>query len=76
MQQNSKCRLCGDRDEMVNHIIRENSKRAQKEYKARHEWVGKVVFWELCKRQKIDHTTKWHMHKPEPVLENETHKIL
>ena len=42
-QQNSKCRLCGDRDETINHIISECSKLAQKEYKARHDWVGKVI---------------------------------
>ena len=35
--QNSKCRLCGDRDETINHIISECSKLAQKEYKARHD---------------------------------------
>ena len=42
-KQNSKCRLCCDRDEMINHIISESSKLAQKDYKARHDWVGKVV---------------------------------
>ena len=31
-QQNSKCWLCGDRDETINHIISECSKLAQKEY--------------------------------------------
>ena len=30
-QQNSKCRLCGDRDETINHIISECNKLAQKE---------------------------------------------
>ena len=30
-QQNSKCRLCSDRDETINHIISECSKLAQKE---------------------------------------------
>ena len=33
MQQNSKCRLCGDRDETINHIIGKCSKLAQREYK-------------------------------------------
>ena len=42
-QQNSKCRLCGDRDETINHIISECSKLAQREYKARHDWVGNVI---------------------------------
>ena len=36
-QQNSKYRLCGDRDETINYIISECSKLAQKEYKTRHD---------------------------------------
>ena len=68
-QQNSKCRLCGDRDETINHIISECSKLAQKEYEARHDWVGKVIH---CKKFQFDHTNimvyaqlstcprKWH----------------
>ena len=76
MQQNSKCRLCGDRDKMIYHIIRECSKLAQKEYKTRQDWVGRVIHWELCKKLKFDHTNKWYMHKPESVLENGTHKLL
>ena len=76
MQQKSKCRLCGDRDETINHIISECSKLAQREYKARHDWVGKVIHWEMYKKSKFDHTNKWYMHNPAPVLENDTHKLL
>ena len=75
-QQNCKCRLCGDRDETITHIIRECTKLAQKEYKARHDWVGKVIHWEMCKKFKFDHANKWYMHNPAPVLENDTHKLL
>ena len=75
-QQNSKCRLCGDRDETINHIISECSKLTQKEYKDRHDWVGKVIHWEMCKKLKFDHADKWYMHNPAPVLENDTHKLL
>ena len=75
-QQNSKCRLCGDRDETINHIISECSKLAKKEYKTRHDCVGKVIHWEICKKLKFDHTNKWYMHSPAPVLENDTHKLL
>ena len=74
-QQNSKCRLCGNRDETINHIISECNKLAQKEYKARHDWVGKVIHWEMCKKFKFDHTNKWYMHNPAPVLENDTHRL-
>ena len=37
-QQNSKYRLCGDRDKTINHIMSECNKLAQKEYKTRHDW--------------------------------------
>ena len=70
-QQNSKCRLCGDRDETINHMIRECSKLAQKEYKARHDGVGKVIHWEMCKKFKFDYTNKWYMHNQAPVQEND-----
>ena len=76
MQINSKCRLCGDRDETINHIISECSKLAQKEYKARHDRVGKVIHWEMCRKFQFDHTNKWYMHNPEPVTENDSHKLL
>ena len=42
MQQKSRCTLCGDKDETIN-LISECSKLAQKEYKTRHNWLGKVT---------------------------------
>ena len=71
-QQNSKCRLCGDRDETIEHIISKCSKLAQKECKAKHDRVGKVIHWEMCKKFKFEHTNKWYIRNPAPVLENDT----
>ena len=76
MQQNNNCWLCGDRDEMINHIRSECSKLVQKACKTKHDWVRKVIYWELCKKLKFDHTTKCYMYKSESVQENETYKIL
>ena len=74
-QQNSKCRLCGDRDEMINHIISECSKLAEKEYK--WDMTGWAWFHgEMCKKFKFDHPNKWYMHNPALVLENDSHKLL
>ena len=56
--QNCKYRSCWDRNETVNHMISKCTKLAQKEFKTRHDWVRKVIHWELCKRLKSDHTTK------------------
>ena len=75
IQQNSRCRLCGDRDETITHVICECCKLVQREYKTRYDWMEKVIHQELCKKLKVDHTKKWYMHT-ETVLENETHKIL
>ena len=75
-QQNSRCRLCGDRDETINHIISECCKLAQKEFKNSHNWMGKVIHRELCKKLKFDYTNKWCIHNPEYVPENETHNLL
>ena len=52
-QQNSKCRPCSDRDETINHIINECSKLAQKEFKTRHYWEGKMIHWEICEKFKL-----------------------
>ena len=69
-KQNSRCRLCDDRDETINHIISDCGKLAQKEYETRHDWVRKVIQWELCRNFKFDHMNKWYMHNKESVQEN------
>ena len=58
MLHNSRCRLCANRDETIKYIKSERSKLARKEYKTRHDWVGKVIHWKLCKKFKFDLTSK------------------
>ena len=67
---NTKQNLPGER------TLSECSKLAPKEYKTRHDWVGKVIHGELSKKQKFYNSTKRYMHEPKSVQENETHKIL
>ena len=75
-QQNSKCKLCGDRNETINHIISECSKLVQKEYKSRDDLEGKVIYLELCKKFNFYLPSKWHLHNTASVLMNDTHKLL
>ena len=75
MQQNRRCRSCGDRDETINHPISNCIKLTQKEYKTRHDLIWKVIHWELCKILKFDQKNKRYMHNLESFLENETHKF-
>ena len=55
-QRYSKCVLC---EGTVNYIMSEYITLG-KDCKTRHDWVGKVIHWELSKKLKYDHTTK-HM---------------
>ena len=41
-----------------------------------HEWVGKVIYWEFCKRLNFAYANKCCKYKTESVPENERHKIL
>ena len=40
-------------------------------FQTRHDWVGKVIHWDICKKFKFDHTNKWYIHNPASVLEND-----
>ena len=53
-----------------------NKRIAQKECKTKHDWMGKMIHWELCKKLKFDYTNKSYMHNTKSVVENETHKLL
>ena len=75
IQQNSKCGLCGERNETINRIISECSKLAQ-EYKARHDRAGVGIHREMSKKFTFDYTNKWYIHNPAPVIENDSHKLL
>ena len=57
-------------DKTINHKI------SAKEYKTRHDWVGKVIHRELLKKFKLHHANKSYFHNPESLLENETNNFL
>ena len=77
-QKNSNCKLCCDKDEMVNHTRSECRKLKPKEYKTcldEKDFLHRIV-------QETKILPCWqtriylYMHKQESVQEKETHKIL
>ena len=58
----SKCRMCGSHDETVQHILCSCPKLAQTEYKKRHDVVGRVIHWEVCKEYGVECSDKWYEH--------------
>ena len=75
-QEESKCRMCGQMDETVNHIIIECSKLAQIDYKHRHDWIGKPIHWEVCRKCGIEVMPEWYKHHQQAVKENKRYKTL
>ena len=74
-QGDSLCRKCRKVDESIDHIVSGYSKLAQKEYKRRHDNLGKIVYWKLARKFNFEAEDKWYEHEPESVLENEDYKI-
>ena len=75
-QGDSVFRACRKVDESIDHLVSGCSKLAQKEYKRRHDNLGKIVHWKLDRKCNFEARDKWYEHKPESVLENEDYKIL
>ena len=70
------CRLYKKADESIDHVVSGCSKLAQKEYKRRHDNLGKIVHWKLARKCNFEAGDKWYEHEPESVLESEDYKIL
>ena len=57
-QQNSRYRLCGDRDKTMNHMISEWSKLTQESIQLDTTRWANVIHWESRKKFKFDHASK------------------
>ena len=75
-QEDSLCRVRRKVDESIDHIVSGCSKLVQKEYKRRHDDLGKIAHWKLARKCNFEARDKWYEHEPESVLENEDYKIL
>ena len=75
-QTNSECRMCGNQQETVMHILSECSKLAQNEFKKRHDKVATILHWALCKQHQLEHSENWYDHRAPSVHENDQVKIL
>ena len=68
--------MCGKADETVNHILSECNMLAQREYKRRHDCVGRKILWELCRKYGLAAAERWYEHQPDTVTENDSCKLL
>jgi Reverse transcriptase (RNA-dependent DNA polymerase) len=70
------CRLCGVKEETVDHLVSCYEKIAQTDYKGRHDRVATLIHWSLCKQYGFPRSDNWWSHQAEKVLENDDFKVL
>ena len=71
-----ECRICGERDDSITHLIAKCKKLAQKEYKQRRDNITRIVHLELSQKFGLVGKGKWYNRKPANVVENDRVKIL
>ena len=72
----SKCRLCNEKKETVDHLVSACCKITQTDYKDRHNKVASMLHWNLCKNYYIPAANKWWGHKVEKVIQKDNVNIL
>ena len=68
--------MCRKVDENIDHLVSGCSELAQKEYKRRHNNLGKIAHWKLARNCNFEAGDKRYEHEPESVSENEDYKVL
>ena len=58
-------KLCGDRDERVNHMISKCCKLSRKEYKSWYDGLGKMISWEVYNCLKFNLLENCHLYQLE-----------
>ena len=62
--------MCGTRNDNISHIVSECRKLAQKEYKRRHDNVGRYVHWQFSEKIGFNRARLWYGHETESIVEN------
>lgn len=73
---NTKCRMCNQYNETVDHIISGCPVLAKSEYIYRHDRIGSYIHWTICRHYKIETDNRWYKHVPNKVQDNEQATII
>ena len=74
-QVESKCRMCSQHEESVDHIVSGCEVLAKTGYISRHNNAAAYLHWSTCKDHDIDITDKWYEHEQETVMHNKDNNI-
>jgi hypothetical protein len=65
----SKCRLCKQHEETIDHLTSGSPILVKNEYLMRHDKVCTHLYYSICKTFGTETTDKWYTHKPKPVYD-------
>ena len=58
------CRMCGEREESISHILAECKMLAQNQHRLwRHDNVAQIIHWQFCERYDFERGAKWYNHE-------------
>lgn len=70
------CRICGQFQETIDHIVAGCPELAKTEYLHRHDKAASYLHWNICKELNINVEEKWYEHEPQTVTERDNITIL
>ena len=70
------CRICGQYQETIDHIVAGCPELAKTEYLHRHDKAASYLHWNMCKELNINVEDKWYEHEPQTVTERDNITIL
>ena len=71
----SKCRMCSQHEETVDHIVSGCEVLAKTEYISRHDKAAAYLHRKICQDHDIEVIDKWYEQKPESVTHNKDSKF-
>jgi hypothetical protein len=72
----SKCRLCKQHEETIDHLTSGCPILAKNEYLMRHDKVCTHLHYSICKALGTETTDTWYTHEPKPVYEERDVTVL
>ena len=72
----SKCRLCKQHDETIDHLNSGCPILTKNDYLMRHDKVCTHLHYSICKALGIETIDKWYTHIPKPVCEDGNFTVL
>ena len=72
----TRCRLCEDKLETIDHLVAGCLILAPKEYKNRHDKMGQYLHWRIFQHYNVPHAEHWYEHHTGPVTEGNDATIL